>query len=1124
MSSLGSSKGILEIAKFGVYVTVPIILMYTFANNTKNLQRFMGSCLTRLAVSKLDVLNQNFTGLFVLVTGSSVRRVILIRNGKDVGNIEKLRRYSSLEIAQKIWDKFVQMALELVPIGTILAVLTNQVLKTAQAAKDVMIEKESFRILSKHLFDIESVLKELQHQNLNDSTAARRAIETLEADVKRANNLVEKYKNRARFYLLVKCRHIVNEIQEVTRDIGKSLAALSLGNTEVLAGISDQMNRLHNEMQRVEFEASHSQLQIVDKLNQGLADQKLDQGFANDMLEEIARAVGVPVEPSEISRELASFRREKEEAANRKERAEAFFLDQVIELLSRADAARDYEEVKKQYFQRVQFIERYDAKEEYIPPLISFHCRISGSVMIDPVSLCTGTTCERAAIETWFESGERTDPETGEILEDTSLRSNLPLRQSIAEWRELNYCLRIRSCKAKLLSAVDSSMEEALSQMQELMRENSINKDWISIGGLTDIGISILGNSHNKHVKRKILVTLKDIAEGHSRNKEILVDYGGWEHIIPCLARDPGVSKAAVELLFELLQDRSDWNISVCRKLSQQCSAILFLVTLLKGPVRESAVYAEKILNKLVEIDEENISRAAKSSWYKPLIDRIVQGPESSRISMVKALVNMELVDLDLKHLGKEGIIPTLLEMASTANIESKELSLSALVKLSGCSSNKELIAAAGGLPLVLELMFSPHIRTIIIVRCAEILENLSSDNDGVKYLVDENGTQLELKSIVTNLLALQQIANSSHSVRKPALRALLGICKFEAGLVKNAVLNSNGVSLVLPLLDDTDSEIREIAINLLFLFSNHEPQGVVEFLLKPKRLEALVGFLENVDKSDVQMAAAGLLANLPKSEVMLTTKLIELDGPSALINIVRDGTMEAKENALSALFRFTDPENLKSQQIVVQHGAYPLFVNLLVSGSATAKARAAGLIGDLSRSSPKLVLVPKSTGCSCFRQRHPRLCPAHGGICGVGTTFCLLAANALPALVKLLQGEVHATAHEALQTLSTLVQERFPTRGANVLHEADAIKPVLEILTWGTDSLKEEALGLLEKVFLCREMVESYGSTTRLLLVGLAGRNIHDDGRLGRKVARVLSLLERYSRSSTSLLPGLFG
>ncbi|XP_073027650.1 uncharacterized protein [Primulina huaijiensis] len=42
MSSLGTSKGILEIAKFAVYVTVPIGLMYFYANNAKNLQKFMG--------------------------------------------------------------------------------------------------------------------------------------------------------------------------------------------------------------------------------------------------------------------------------------------------------------------------------------------------------------------------------------------------------------------------------------------------------------------------------------------------------------------------------------------------------------------------------------------------------------------------------------------------------------------------------------------------------------------------------------------------------------------------------------------------------------------------------------------------------------------------------------------------------------------------------------------------------------------------------------------------------------------------------------------------------------------------------------------------------------------------
>lgn len=498
----------------------------------------------------------------------------------------------------------------------------------------------------------------------------------------------------------------------------------------------------------------------------------------------------------------------------------------------------------------------------------------------------------------------------------------------------------------------------------------------------------------------------------------------------------------------------------------------------------------------------------------------VLSGPDS-RIRLAKAIVNMELNDLNLKLVGQEGVIPPLLEMLS-GNIESREVSLSALVKLAGCHANKGIIAASGGVPIILDLIFSPQIRTFITIKCSEILEKLSSDEDGIDFFVDGEGKQLELDSIITNLLALQQCSNSGQNFRKPALGALLGICKFESGLVKKAILAANGVSLILSLLDDSDSEIRETAINLLFLFSQHEPEGVVEYLFRPRRLEALIGFLENDDNDNVRMAAAGLLANLPKSERELTMKLIELGGLDAIISILKTGTMEAKENALSALFRFTDPTNIESQRDLVKRGIYPLLVNFLNKGSITAKARAAAFIGDLSMSTPKLTVISKSPGCWFFRSSRVPLCSAHGSVCSVTTTFCLLEANALPGLIKLLYGEVHATAYEAIQTLSTLVLEDFPQKGARVLHESNAILPLLDILNWGTDSLKAEALGLLEKVFVSKEMVEYYGTTARLRLVGLTGMNIHGDGHLRRKAAKVLSLLERYSKSSSAAVSGV--
>lgn len=409
--------------------------------------------------------------------------------------------------------------LELIPIGTILALLTDQVLQTATAAKDVLIEKESFKALSKYLYDIEPVLKQLQLHELNDTQAARQALEFLKEDVKKAKDIVDKYKNRARFYLLVRCRNIVREIQDVTRDIGRSLAALSLASTEVLSDLSERMNRIHREMQKAEFEASQAQIRIVEKLDQGLRERKSDQTFANHMLEEIAKAVGVPIEPSEISEELASLKREKEEAAARKERAEEIFLEQVIELLSHADAATDQEEIKHHYQRRVQTIENYATQDESIKPLNSFMCPITGTVMVDPVSLFTGTTCERAAIETWFEFGHTIDPETHQVLEDFSLRSNIGLRQSIEEWRELNYCLKIRSAKGKLQSGDDSACANALDQLQEAIKENPICKDWIALEGLIDIILLTVPSSQDRDLKKKALATLTVIVERHTKNK-----------------------------------------------------------------------------------------------------------------------------------------------------------------------------------------------------------------------------------------------------------------------------------------------------------------------------------------------------------------------------------------------------------------------------------------------------------------------------------------------------------------------------------------------------------------------------------------------------------------------------
>ncbi|GJX32533.1 hypothetical protein Tco_0242388 [Tanacetum coccineum] len=125
--------------------------------------------------------------------------------------------------------------------------------------------------------------------------------------------------------------------------------------------------------------------------------------------------------------------------------------------------------------------------------------------------------------------------------------------------------------------------------------------------------------------------------------------------------------------------------------------------------------------------------------------------------------------------------------------------------------------------------------------------------------------------------------------------------------------------------------------------------------------------------------------------------------------------------------------------------------------------------------------------------------CPAHGGICIVNDT--------LPELVKLLHGEVHTTTYEAIQTLSTLVEKESPRKGAHVLQESGAVVPILEVLNWGSELSKVEALKMFEKVFMLTKMVDWYGATTRVPLVRLTGGSIHKDRHLSHNTWKRIEL-----------------
>ncbi|OAE25985.1 hypothetical protein AXG93_1712s1650 [Marchantia polymorpha subsp. ruderalis] len=865
------------------------------------------------------------------------------------------------------------MVLELIPLGTLLTLLTSQVLETAVAAQDVLFEKESFRILSNFLQDIQPLLVELRRQDMKDSPAVRTALESLQDDLKKARTLIDTCTSKPKMYLLVNCRSIVRETQEITRNVGKSLELLALASAEVAGDISVNVSRLKQQMVSVKFQTSESKLLVINKLEQGLREHRTDQGFANDLLVDIARAVGIPVNASEISRELASFKREKEEAALRKEREEEAFMEQVITLLSRADSSYLPDSSNQTYWGRVRSIRNTFNTTKLILPLKSFMCPLTKELVVDP---------------------------------------------------------------------------------------------------------------------------------------ELLVDAGALEQIVRCLGREAGVAKAAAALLLELLEG----NGSMSLKIGRERSAILLLVTLLNGKDTEAAQLARLTLDKLSD-EKDNVVAMANANWCSPLVRCLSEGKDdATKVVMANTLAALTLTDEAKTTMAEMQVVPPLVRMMELGKLETKVAAMRALQSLCSHRLIKGHIAKAGGVRVVLNHLLS-GMSTLYVRENAAVILDTIAEIDGTEFFVDRSGTPLHDSETLENLLAVYENSLNNPLIRKHVLRTLLGLLSSsDSTQVRDTLRRLRGISLLLPMIEGHDRELRDCVVQILHHLSASGGSEIAEYMQKQQNYRALLKLLDNSMAEEVQIAAAGIIANLPQQDPV-TEALVEAEAISILVEVLKTGTPKAKEAAVDALVRFTDPSNTKMQHSVANLDVHSLLVRTMYSGTVKSKARAATALGNFSKSTPSLCLEPE-TMCSCFGTSRAPKCKVHSGRCSVKTTFCIVEADAVSGLIVVMSEDRGAAAEAAVEALETLVAEDDTLQpAAQLLHNSDGISPLINILTVGTPELKEKAIRFLERIFVAKGMKEVYGNRSRIPLVDLATFGSHS---IKKSAAKVLAQLEFIHEVST--------
>lgn len=418
----------------------------------------------------------------------------------------------------------------LAPVSEVLARLLVEAAQTVLAAKDVLIEKESFTELSRYLQKIDPILRELMNENVSDTRAMREALAELEEQMQKAQDLIKKCSSRSRFYLLVNCRKFVKEIQDITREIGRCLSLIPMANLEIGVETRAKTAKLYNDMQRAQFKAAVAEEAIIEQIDSGVRDRQTDSEYANGLLMQIARAVGVSTDPTSLKEELDNFKKEREDAQDRKDQEESFQLEQIIGLLSRADAATSVTEKDANYRRR-----KGPGGSYPVPPLQSFYCPITQEVMEEPVEVASGQTFEKSAIERWFAAGHHTCPTTKVELDTLEIKLNLALRQSIQEWKERNTAISIAATKPKLLSRNENDISSALKTLIALSEEKGTHRYWIASEGLIPVLVELLKDSP-RNIRKEILEVLRSIAVDNRENKVQLLFEHPANMVFPVIA------------------------------------------------------------------------------------------------------------------------------------------------------------------------------------------------------------------------------------------------------------------------------------------------------------------------------------------------------------------------------------------------------------------------------------------------------------------------------------------------------------------------------------------------------------------------------------------------------------
>ncbi|KAE8789276.1 U-box domain-containing protein 43 [Hordeum vulgare] len=742
---------------------------------------------------------------------------------------------------------------------------------------------------------------------------------------------------------------------------------------------------------------------------------------------------------------------------------------------------------------------QYDSSTDSLrvePIYESFLCPLTKQIMRDPVTLESGATFEREAILKWFKESDSSGrslvcPITRKELSSTELNPSIALRNTIDEWMHRNQAAKLDVARKSLTSEnSEHDTLQALEYVVEICQRSRSSRHVVRKLGLISLISELLKNSSTK-VRQKALESLCFIAKDDNDNKDEIAAGDNIRTIVKFLSHGHVQEKEqAASLLYELSQYKP-----LSEKIGSVPGAILILVGLSSSKI-ENLLTVDRADKTLVNLEscEKNVRQMAENGRLQPLLRLLLEGSPDTQLSMAAYVGELVLTN-DVKVFVAQTAGSALVNIMKSGNREAREAALKALNQISSYDVSAKILIEAGILPPLIADLFtvgSNQLPMRLKEVSATILANVVASGANFQSIpLDHNRQTLVSEEIVHNLLHL--ISNTGPATECKLLQVLVGLTSSSTTVqsIVDAIKSSGATVSLIQFVEAPQREVRMASIKLLNNISPCMGQELAEaFRGNFSQLSSLIRVIaDNNGISEEQAPAAGLVADLPLQDSVLTRRLVEDGAFTTIISkviMIRQGESRGGrfvnpflEGLVRIVSRITfiledDPDIVA---VAREYNLTALFSDLLqMNGLDTVQIVSATALGNLSGQSKHLtkILPPPNAGLCfsifpCLSQKSVAtgVCRVHHGICSSRESFCLLEGKVVEKLVACLDHNNEKVVEASLTALSTLLDDGVDIdQGVMVLCDAEGVKPILDVLCENrTEALRQRAVWAVERI-----------------------------------------------------------